>query len=184
MDEENPLSQSENEYGIQDSLRPLQMPPQIDPVTNTIQANIEIVRQNLYKPIITPEIENLITSYIDAYHSTLDYCLREANPDEGKVKELELLSGPINEIYNPNNAKMFDGNTYPAVEFILSKINEYASGLEKGFTRTLKTANSGHALTNDNQDLNTLGYLSILFIFIMVIVFGIGLGYLLFILKK
>lgn len=150
----------------------------------SMEENINIIKANLYAPILTPELESLIIAYIDAYHTTLDYCLTSPIVDEEKNKELEILSGPINEIYNPNNEKMFDGNSYPAVELILSKINEYASGLEKGFARTLKTPNSGAALTNDNNDFNSLGYLSIFFIFTFAIIFSIGLGYLLFILKK
>lgn len=145
--------------------------------------NLEIIKRSLYLPRLTEYLENLIISYVDAYHATLNYCLSTPNPEESKVLELNLLSGPINEIYNPNNPRMFDGNTYPAVELILNKVNEYASGLEKGFARTLKSPNSGIELSGEEKEFNTLGYFN-LFLFLMLIIFSsIALGCLLFILK-
>ncbi len=151
----------------------------------TLEDNLNLVRSNLYISELTPEIEDLIIKYVDAYHTTLDYCLKTPMPEEAKVKELELLSGPINEIYNPNNSRLFDGNNYPAVELILNKVDEYAQGLEKGFTRMRVPANASAPQSTEQQPiLNTFGYLSVLFIFIASVVFSIALGYLLFILKK
>ena len=145
--------------------------------------SLDIVKRSLYLPSIDERLETLIMAYMDAYHSTLNYCLSTPNPDEDKVEELKKLSGPINEIYNPNNSRMFDGNTYPVVELILSQINEYSSGLEKGFTRTLKTPNSGVALTEESKDFNTLGYFNLLLFLMLIIISGITLASLLFILK-
>ena len=151
----------------------------------TLEEHLNIVRSNLYVTELTPEIEDLIIKYVNAYRTTLDYCLKTPMPEEEKVKELELLSGPINEIYNPNNSKLFDGNSYPAVELILNKVDEYAEGLEKGFSRVRMPANASASHDEENQPvLNTFGYLSVLFIFIATVVFSIALGYLLFILKK
>lgn len=150
----------------------------------SLEDHLNIVRNNLYVSELTPEIEDLIIKYVDAYHTTLDYCLKTPMPDEDKVKELELLSGPINEIYNPNNSRLFDGNSHPAVELILNKVDEYAEGLEKGFTRIRMPANASASQPEEKPVLNTFGYLSVLFIFIAAVVFSIALGYLLFILKK
>lgn len=148
---------------------------------------LEAVKKNLYAPVLTPKVEALIVSYVEAYHKVLDYCLKAAVPNEDKMKELELLSGPINEIYSPNNPKMFDGNTYPAVDLILNKVNEYGKGVEKGFVRTLKKpevqAEPIQEMTRQNAS-NSFGFLSIFFVFTLVIVFSIALGYILFLLKK
>ena len=149
----------------------------------TMNDNLEIIKRSLYLPSLTEYLENLIISYVDAYHATLNYCLSTPSPEEAKVLELNELSGPINEIYNPNNPRMFDGNTYPAIELILSKINEYASVLEKGFTRTLKTSNSGVSLIEELKDLNSLGYFNLFLFIFFIIISGIALGCLLFILK-
>ena len=59
--------------------------------------------------------------------------------------------------------------------------------MEKGFVRTLKKpeikSDVPEEMTRQNAN-NSFGFLSIFFVFTLVIVFSIALGYILFLLKK
>lgn len=149
--------------------------------TKTISFNdsLEIIYRALYLPTTTDYIESLISSYIDAYHATLDECLKSENPSAELQDRLRLLSGPLNDVFNPNNVRLQNGEKYPAVELILSKVNNYGASVEKSFTRSLNKPNTPSII----DDGKNMGFSDIFFIIVIALITGIFLAYVFFLLK-
>lgn len=147
--------------------------------TISFDDSLEIIYRALYLPAITDYIESLIIAYVDAYHLALNECLKTESPSYELQERLQLLSGPINEVFNPNNTRLQNGQKYPAVELILSKINSYGAAVEKSFTRTLNKPNTPSII----DDGKNMGFSDIFFIIIITMVTAIFLGYVVFLLK-
>lgn len=131
----------------------------------SLEENLDVIYGALYLPRLTNYLETLISSYVDAYYEVLARCTTAPEPSADDMHLLQLLSGPINELYNPENERLASGQRYPAVDIILNKINEHSAENTnaKSYSRSLTKANIPPLLDNSN-----MGFLDIAFIFSII----------------
>lgn len=150
--------------------------------TPSLEDNLDVIYGALYLPRLTAYLENLIISYVDAYYNVLSSCNSTPSPKEEDVRLLQLLSGPINQIYDPNNTRFANGEQYPAVNIIVNKINEYNdlnASNQKGNIRSLMKPN-----TPPTYDGNNMGFSDLLFLLGFIIISAVFLVYIAMLLLK
>lgn len=156
---------------------------QITTQTPTLEDNLDVIYGSLYLPKLTLYLENLLSSYVDAYYQTLAKCSAPGATSED-MHLLELLAGPINEIYNPENTRITSGGQYPAVNIILDKIDEYTQNANKASGKSNTRVLSNPKLPPLYNDNNSNGFFDLIFIFAIIAVSIIFLVYVAFLLIK
>lgn len=149
----------------------------------SLEENLDVIYGALYLPRLTTYLEDLISFYVDAYYEVLARCTNSPMPSAEDMHLLQLLSGPINELYNPENERLTNGQRYPAVDIILNKIDEHnisnSNSNSKSYTRSLTKAYILPLIDDSN-----MGFLDIAFIFGIITISIVFLVYVTILLLK
>jgi len=145
-----------------------------------LNKQMEIIYNALYLPKLDDKTLKIIDQYLEAYQSVLNEYLKSENPSNDLSVRLNILTGPINEIFNPYNQKMRDTKAHPAADINKERINNQTAANEKGFVRVLKNGNSPSLI---EDDLTINGYTKTVGLIMLTTILGMLLAALLYYIK-